>query len=224
MNTRPAWGLLTCGAIVIIILFFSPIWLKQFTGYLEEEEEDAPFPDAFFQLSNQAQADYLSLYETNDQMAIDLVAARLAPPVDVEDENLPATDPNPALVQVLLTGNFVAVDSMRAASGTATLYRLSDGRTIARLENLNAISGPDLRVLLSAFSRPQSREELDQLRQYEIDLGALRGNVGNQNYFITDPAFNIENYAEGSVVLLSERYDLVFSYAPLTPPEVGFSQ
>lgn len=218
MNTRPAWGLLFLGALIVIGLILSPIWLDQFSDYFEEESAASLFPDAFYLLPNEAQDQYTALYNTSPQIAIDFVAARLADPVDVEESNLPAIDPNPQLVQPLLTGNFVTLDPVRGASGAATLYRLSDGRTIIRLQDLDAINGPDLHVLLSAFSRPTTREELDQVSQYEIDLGLLKGNQGNQNYVIEEPTFNIDNYAQGSVVLYSARYDIVFSFAPLVAP------
>jgi hypothetical protein len=218
MNTRPAWGVLFLGALLVLALFLSPIWLKQFSSSIVEQQQAAPFPDAFYLLSNDAQDMYLKLYDTSRQMAIDLVAARLAAPEDVEEPNLPAIDPSPASVQELLTGDFVALDPMRSALGSASIYKLSDGRTIVRLQNLDALNGPDMHVLLSAYPQPTTREELDQVKQYEIDLGPLKGNQGNQNYIITDPAFNIDNYTQGSVVLYSTRYDLVFSFAPLAAP------
>ncbi|MEW6579925.1 MAG: DM13 domain-containing protein, partial [Chloroflexota bacterium] len=102
---------------------------------------------------------------------------------------------------------------------TASLYQLSDGRMVVRLQNLDALNGPDLHVLLSAYPRPATKEELKQVPQYEIDLGPLKGNQGNQNYIIENPAFNVENYSEGSVVLYSTRYELVFSFAPLSAPQ-----
>lgn len=221
MNTRPAWGVLFLGAAVVIALLLSPLWLDQFSGYIEEEQEVSPFPDAFYDLPTQAQNLYLDLYNSSRQMAIDMVAARLQPPEDVEEPNLPVIDPNPQLVEELLTGNFVRLDAIRYAEGTASIYRLSDGRTIVRLENLNTINGPDLHVLLTAYPQPTTREELDQAPQFELDLGPLKGAQGNQNYEITDPAFNIDNYTEGSVVIYSTRYDLVFSFAPLSPPEAA---
>ncbi len=220
MQTRPAWGVLFAGVVIVMALILSPIWLDQFSRYIEEPVAVAPFPDAFYQLANQAQDVYLDLYNNSShQMAIDLVAARLADPVDVEEPNLPAIDPNPNYVELLMTGNFVTLDAMRGATGSASIYRLSDGRTIVRLETLDAINGPDMHVLLSAYPRPATQEELDQVPQYQIDLGELKGNQGNQNYVIDDPAFNIDNYQEGSVVLYSTRYHLVFSYAPLAAPQ-----
>lgn len=202
---------------MVIAVFLSPIWLKQFKGYIKPAEVKSPFPESFSTLSNEAQDLYTQLFQINRQMAIDMVAARLATPADVEEPNLPAIDPNPGQVQQLMTGMFATLDPMRGALGTASLYRLSDGRTIVRLENLDAINGPTLHVLLSAYPRPTTREELDQAKQFEIDLGALKGDQGNQNYIITDPAFNIDNYKTGSIVLYSAQYNLVFSYASLTP-------
>lgn len=220
MNTRPAWGLLAFGALIIIGLFLSPIWLQEFRDYIKEPEEVSPFPDAFYTLPSQAQDIYIDLYEnTSPQMAIDLVAARIAPDIDVEEPTMAAIDPNPQLVVEALTGNFVRLDAVRSATGTASIFRLSDGRTIVRLQNLEAINGPDMRVLLTAFPSPSTRADLDQTLQYEIDLGELKGNLGNQNYEIVEPTFNIDNYAEGSIVLYSTRYEMIFSFAPLAPPE-----
>lgn len=218
MNTRPAWGVLLFGALVVVALFFSPIWLEQFSGFIEEEQAARPFPDAFYLLSNEAQDTYFTMYGTNRQMTVDLIEARLATPVAVDEQNLPALDPYPEGVQFLLTGSFAAVDAIRGALGTASVYSLSDGRIIVRLENLDAINGPDLHVLISAYPRPTTKVELDQRKEYQIDLGPLKGDEGNQNYPVNEPAFNIENYTEGSVVLYSTRYDLVFSYAPLAAP------
>lgn len=217
MNTRPAWGVLLLGALVVAALVLSPIWLNYFSDQFVQEEEAAPFPPEFYQLSSQVQDYYLDLYEgATRQMAIDMVAERLATPVGVEEPNLPALDADPSQVSQLLTGSFVTLDPMRSATGAATLYRLSDGRMLLRLENLDAIGGPDLHVLLSAYPRPSTPEELEQVSQHQIDLGPLKGNQGNQNYLINEPTFNVDNYASGSVVLYSTRYDLVFSFASLS--------
>jgi exoribonuclease R len=219
MNTRPAWGVLFLGAMIVIALFFSPIWLEEFADYIREAEDVAPFPDAFYQLPLDAQDQYLDLYATNQQMAIDFVAARLAPETEIEEPNLPAIDANPQAVQEMLNGSFRTIDSTRSASGLVGIFRLSDGRYVVRLQDLNAINGPDLHVLLSAYHNPTTQEQLDQVPQYQIDLGPLKGSRGNQNYIIQEPTFNIDNYQEGSIVLYSTRYEIVFSYAMLEPTQ-----
>ena len=56
----------------------------------------------------------------------------------------------------------------------AKVIDLADGRTFLRLENLKATNGPDLYVYLSA----------DKDASDIVNLGRLKGNIGNQNYEI----------------------------------------
>ncbi|WP_119067428.1 DM13 domain-containing protein [Aggregatilinea lenta] len=219
MNTRPAWGLLTLGAAITLALLLSPLWLDRLAPYLEEEAQQGIFPAAFYDLPEETQDLYNTMYADNKQKAIDYVASRLTEVESLDEPNLPAVDADPANVELLLSGPLVTVDAIHSATGTASIYRLSDGRTLLRLDGLDAIGGPDLHVLLSAYPAPKTRADLDQTAQYEIDLGALKATQGNQNYVIEDPTFNVDNYTEGSVVLYSTRYDDVFSYAPLTSPD-----
>lgn len=220
MNTRPAWGILFIGALIVIGLLLSPAWLDRLRPYLQEEEAQAPFPPAFYELSAEEQDLYTSMYEnTSEQMAIDFVAARLATPEALAEPNLPVLDSSPDLVELLLSGTFVTISPIRSATGSAGIYRLSDGRRLLRLEGLDTYGGPDLHVLLTAYPNPTTQEELDQVAQLQIDVGPLKATQGEQNYFIEDPTFNVENYQSGSVVLYSTRYEIVFSYAPLSPPE-----
>lgn len=219
MRTRPAWGLLFFGALVTLVLLLSPLWLDEAAPYLQQEEDPGIFPAAFYELPEETQETYSNMYAGNRQKAIDYVAARLAEPEVLDEPDLPAADPDPANVQLFLRGPFVTVDAIRSATGTASLYRLSDGRRLLRIEDLDAIGGPDMHVLLTAHPAPRSREDLDSAARFQLDLGALKAVQGNQNYTIDDPAFNFDNYTEGSVVLYSMRYDEIFSYAPLEPVE-----
>lgn len=218
MNTRPAWGLLFLGALVVAALFLSPLWLRELSPYIEEPVEEAPFPDEFAALANEAQEIYSEMYDRDRQMAVDFVAARLVTPEPLDEPNLPLIDPNPSGVTMLLSGSFVTLDPVRGALGAASLYRLSDGRRLLRLEGFEAVGGPELHVLLSAYPNPTSQSDLDQVARLQLDLGPLKSGAGSQNYLITDPAFNVENYTKGSVVIYSLPYDTVFSYASLTPP------
>jgi hypothetical protein len=74
-----------------------------------------------------------------------------------------------------LMGNFVdAGDGFHKAEGVAKVINLADGRTFLRLENLKATNGPDLYVYLST-----GKDASDI-----VNLGRLKGNIGNQNYEI----------------------------------------
>jgi electron transfer DM13 len=74
-----------------------------------------------------------------------------------------------------LMGNFVgAGDGFHNVEGVAKVIPLSDGKTFLRVENLKAINGPDLYVYLST----------DVNTSDIVNLGRLKGNIGNQNYEI----------------------------------------
>lgn len=74
-----------------------------------------------------------------------------------------------------LMGNFVGSgDGFHNAQGVAKVITLEDGKTFLRLENLKATNGPDLYVYLST----------DKDASDIVNLGRLKGNIGNQNYEI----------------------------------------
>jgi hypothetical protein len=74
-----------------------------------------------------------------------------------------------------LMGNFVgAGDGFHNVEGVAKVIPLSDGKTFLRVENLKATNGPDLYVYLST----------DVNTSDIVNLGRLKGNIGNQNYEI----------------------------------------
>jgi len=74
-----------------------------------------------------------------------------------------------------LMGNFVgAGDGFHNVEGVAKVIPLSYGKTFLRVENLKATNGPDLYVYLST----------DVNTSDIVNLGRLKGNIGNQNYEI----------------------------------------
>ena len=64
--------------------------------------------------------------------------------------------------------------------GLATIYRLPDGRRVLRLTEFATSNGPDVRVYLVAAGDVQSEDAAKQAGF--VDLGALKGNIGDQNY------------------------------------------
>ena len=74
-----------------------------------------------------------------------------------------------------LIGNFVgAGDEFHNAEGVGKIIQLADGTDILRLENFKTTNGPDLYVYLST----------DKTNADIVNLGRLKGNIGNQNYLI----------------------------------------
>ena len=110
-------------------------------------------------------------------------------------------------VIALLSGEFEDGDPFHTGEGTATVYRLADGRHVVRFENFRVRNGPDLRVILT----PVGRE--DVLADGYIELGELKGNVGNQNYFFPE-GIDPGDYA--AVIIYCWPFRVVFAEAVLT--------
>jgi hypothetical protein len=108
---------------------------------------------------------------------------------------------------LLLEGEFTSLD--HPTSGRAFVAELPDGSRVLRLEDLVTDNGPDLLVYLSAEPIAAGEQALDD---DIVDLGRLKGNVGNQNYDL--PAdVDLERYA--TVVIWCKRFASGFGAADL---------
>ena len=108
-------------------------------------------------------------------------------------------------------GTFRDADSFHQGEGSATVYELPDGTHVLRFEDFRVTNGPDLRVLLATHPDPQGRNEV-QGPGY-VELGKLKGNIGNQNYPFPE-GLSPDDY--GSVVIYCKPFHVVFSVAPLS--------
>lgn len=123
-------------------------------------------------------------------------AAEQAMPPDMPDEPT-----------VLLMGSFIEIDPIHSAEGSATIYELPDGDRVLRFEDFRSKNGPDLHVYLS---KEAPTSTFAGLGADEIHLGALKGNVGNQNYEV--PA-DVDLSQYRSVVIYCVPFRVVFSTA-----------
>jgi hypothetical protein len=109
---------------------------------------------------------------------------------------------------IVAQGDFAGADSFHQGSGSATIYQQGDQRVL-RFEQFSVTNGPDLHVILTKHSSPASRGEVGE--DY-IDLGSLKGNMGNQNYEIPDDVV-LSDYQ--SVVIYCVPFHVVFATATL---------
>ena len=98
------------------------------------------------------------------------------------------------------------------ASGSATIYRLTDASHVLRLEEFATTNGPDLFVVLSRNANPDA-DGIGDKGSY-VQLDALKGNKGSQNY--TLPA-DLDPSGYKSVVIWCRTFNIVFGYATLAP-------
>ena len=130
-------------------------------------------------------------------------------PAGEADSNAAAGRSSQPGPQVLRSGSFRSLE--HATTGTAIVLRRPGGSLILRLERLSTSNGPDLRVYLS---RVPASSDLLAYRTGFIDLGALKGNRGSQNYAI--PA-GTDLSAFKSAVIWCRRFVVGFGVAPLSP-------
>jgi hypothetical protein len=116
--------------------------------------------------------------------------------------------------EILAEGKFITHE--HATTGSVKILKYSDDRRILRIENLKTSNGPKLEVWLT--DAPVI-EGLDGWRVFDdgefINLGALKGNIGSQNYSIPRE-INLDEYS--SVSIWCERFSVSFGAAALRLP------
>ena len=90
--------------------------------------------------------------------------------------------------------------------GKAIVKELADGSHVLRLEDFETSNGPDVRVYLSAGKDGSYGKDF-------VDLGGLKGNVGNQNYAIPSGT-DLDRY--DTAVIWCRRFTVAFGAAELS--------
>ena len=110
-------------------------------------------------------------------------------------------DANFGEVKELFSGEFQDADSFHKVSGKVIVLE-DGGKRYLRFENFESPNGPDLKVYLSVD---------DSAGDY-VSLGELKGNIGNQNYEISEGS-DLEKYDK--VLIWCERFSVLFGSAEL---------
>ncbi len=202
--------LILLGAALVVATYTFPFWRPLLVNQVDEElfpGLPANLQAGFAQIPPEQQAIFLQMAGEDQAMAVAMVAAALEPPVAAPEED----PPDAAAAIQSASGEFRQIDAVRWARGDVTVYTFPDNRKLLRFEEFEAASGPDLRVILSASANPLTREEVE-FSDLDLDLGRLKGNVGDQNYEIP-PEVDLSLY--NSVVIYSSTYHVVFSTATI---------
>ncbi|MFE1763764.1 DM13 domain-containing protein [Streptomyces angustmyceticus] len=123
-----------------------------------------------------------------------------------KDGEAPMTSTRP---KALAEGHFVTHE--HDTTGTARTVRLADGGQVLRLEGLKTSEGPDVRVYLSPRAADSAKAGLGD---GAVELGKLKGNLGNQNYSV--PA-GTDLSTFRSAVIWCARFSVSFGAADLAP-------
>ena len=110
-------------------------------------------------------------------------------------------------VQDLAVGSFISRD--HSTSGSVRIIELADGQRFVRIEDLSTDNGPDLFVYLSRTPADGDERSFDD---EFVNLGRLKGNLGNQNYELPGDVV-VEEWT--SVVIWCDRFSSAFGAADL---------
>jgi hypothetical protein len=123
-------------------------------------------------------------------------------------EKFPAAETKSSDAQVLASGSFHSI--LHPTKGTATVYRVSDGSRVLRFTNFSTSNGPDVHVYMVAAD--DANDAATVLHAGFIDLGSIKGNVGDQNYALGSDV-DLSKYRAVSV--WCKRFSVNFGTAPL---------
>jgi Electron transfer DM13 len=122
----------------------------------------------------------------------------------------PSTSSTTSTAPVLLArGSFVSHE--HATSGRASIVRQPDGRRVLALAGLHTSEGPVVKVWLTDRAVTKDGWHVFDDGRY-VDLGALKGNLGNQLYPIPD---GTDLTGLRSVTIWCDRFDVSFGAAEL---------
>ena len=119
----------------------------------------------------------------------------------------PTQSPKAPKLTVLARGTFRSLE--HGTSGQALILRRTDGSLFLRFDDLNTSNGPDLHVYLSQV--PASDDWHAYGEKY-LDLGKLKGNIGDQNYALPS---GIDLSRFKSAVVWCRRFAVGFGVAGL---------
>lgn len=183
MDLRFRLLLLTLVGLIAVAVWTFPSWRV----YFRQRGENDAFPgldidlqDEFLALPRAEREALLDMRERSPNMALEMVM------VNIADDELAPQDDSAAAIQAaraLASGEFQALNALFWGAGRATILELPDARRILRFEDFISAPGSNPRVYLARDPQPLSALQLEGA---SLDLGRLKGNVGDQNYFLPD--------------------------------------
>lgn len=157
--------------------------------------------------------------DTTVNEASPIVATSAAPAVQDAQEpaDAVAASETPAPVQEAAEPRVIARGSLisheHATTGEVLVIERPDGSRVLRFEGLDTSNGPDLKVWLTDAPVIEGTDGWYVFDDGEyVDLGPLKGNVGNQNYAIPD-GVSIDDLT--SVSVWCARFAVSFGAAEL---------
>ncbi|MCY3575401.1 MAG: DM13 domain-containing protein [Chloroflexi bacterium] len=210
MDLRLRLILLSLVALVAVAVWSFPAW----RGSFQPPSLRGGFPgleidlqDDYLALPSDQREELLEEHGKDPAKALEMARVAISAPElaprDADWGN-PQTD-----AIALASGEFIQLNALHWGAGDATIYQWADGRRSLQLMNFESARGGDMRIYLSRDFQPL---EPAQIGADFLDLGRLKGNIGDQSYLL--PAgHNLTVY--NSAVIYCRQFDEVITVATL---------
>jgi hypothetical protein len=103
---------------------------------------------------------------------------------------------------------------LHPTTGAATIYQMGDGTRVLRFTGFRTSNGPDVHVYM--VSSDDAKDVVTVQQAGFIDLGVLKGNVGDQNYVLGGD-LDLAKYR--AVSIWCKRFSVNFGAAALRPTQ-----
>jgi len=120
-----------------------------------------------------------------------------------------ALDPPMSMPVKIAEGSFRGV--AHETKGTASIYRLPEGKQVLRFSGFQTSNGPDVHIYLVAAA--DAKDDATVKNAGFIDLGSIKGNIGDQNY---DLPAGVDLAKYRAVTVWCKRFGVNFATAPLS--------
>ncbi len=115
-----------------------------------------------------------------------------------------------ATTQPIETGMFYSI--LHPTKGTATILQMPDGSHVLRFTDFSTSNGPDVHVYMVASN--DAKDVATVQHAGFIDLGSIKGNIGDQNYTL---ASDVDLSKYRAVSIWCKRFSVNFGAAALKP-------
>jgi hypothetical protein len=199
-RTKIIIGIMTAIIVITFVIYtISPLLINT---VINEPLPPSSVSSDFQRFMNMTENERIEAANNMTQKQKEMIMTVAAKDNNTVSENLSVATMSTSSNKTLI-GNFVgAGDGFHNAEGVAKIIQLADGTDILRSENFKATNGPDLYVYLST----------DKTNADIVNLGRLKGNIGNQNYLI--PAgTDITKY--NTALIWCRAFSVIFGSAQL---------
>jgi hypothetical protein len=207
VKTKIIFGVIAAAIVIPLAIFtVSPLFINTSVNEPLPLSASSEF-QKYMNMTEEGRIQAASNMSRQEKEAIMIMAAKEN---DTANENMAReiAGQEPADSEMTLTGNFIGVnDGIHNTEGLVKVIPLGNGNGtyVLRLENFKATNGPDLYVYLAT----------DKSASDIVNLGRIKGNIGNQNYPI--PAgTDLSKY--NAVLIWCRAFSVLFGSAQLVPP------